>query len=56
MGRSAVGRIAVGTGGPPRKRRIGWTGRPYVLDADGVIGPGGLPARLRALGYSVKGP
>lgn len=43
MGRSAVGRIAVGAGVPPRKRRIGWTGRPYVPDADGVIGPGGLP-------------
>ncbi|WP_395612426.1 hypothetical protein [Allosphingosinicella sp.] len=43
MGRSAVGRIAVGAGVPPRKRRIGWTERPYVPDADGVIGPGGLP-------------
>ncbi len=42
-GRSAVGRIAVGEGVRPRKRRVGWTGRPYVQDADGVIGPGGLP-------------
>ena len=42
-GRSAVGRIAVGAEARPRKRRIGWTGRPYVSGADGVIGPGGLP-------------
>lgn len=42
-GRSAVGRIALGEGAPPRKRRIGWTARPYVPDADGVIGPGGVP-------------
>jgi hypothetical protein len=42
-GRSAVGRIAIGEGVRPRKRRIGWTGRPYVPDADGVIGPGGVP-------------
>lgn len=46
MGRSAVGRIAVGDGARPRKRRIGWTGRPYVAGADGVIGPGGLPDRV----------
>lgn len=43
QGLSAVGRIAVGEGGRPRKRRIGWARRPYVPDADGVIGPGGLP-------------
>jgi hypothetical protein len=42
-GRSAVGRIAVGDEARPRKRRIGWTGRPYAGGADGVIGPGGLP-------------
>ena len=42
-GRSAVGRIALGAGARPRKRRIGWTARPYVPDADGVIGPGGVP-------------
>jgi hypothetical protein len=42
-GRSAVGRIAVGEGARPRKRRIGFTGRPYVEGADGVVGPGGLP-------------
>jgi len=42
-GRSAVGRIALGEGARPRKRRIGWTARPYVPDADGVIGPGGVP-------------
>ncbi len=42
-GRSAVGRIAVGADARPRKRRIGWTGRPWVAGADGVIGPGGLP-------------
>jgi len=43
MGRSAVGRIAVGAGVSPRKRRIGWAERDYVAGADGVIGPGGLP-------------
>lgn len=42
-GRSAVGRIAVGADARPRKRRIGWAGRPYVSGADGVIGPGGVP-------------
>ena len=42
-GLSAVGRIGVGEGTRPRKRRIGWTARPYVRGADGVIGPGGLP-------------
>jgi hypothetical protein len=26
------------------KRRVGWTDRPYMRDADGVIGPGGLDA------------
>jgi hypothetical protein len=46
MGRSAVGRISVGAGVPPRKRRIGWTERAYVRDADGVIGPGGLPEQV----------
>src|SRR5690349_11181293 len=29
-GVSAVGRIAIGEGARPRKRRVGWTGRPYV--------------------------
>jgi hypothetical protein len=43
QGLSAVGRIAVGEGARPRKRRIGWTARDYVPGADGVIGPGGLP-------------
>ena len=43
QGVSAVGRIAVGEGVRPRKRRVGWTGRNYVEGADGVIGPGGLP-------------
>ena len=42
-GLSAVGRIAVGDGARPRKRRIGWAARDYVPGADGVIGPGGLP-------------
>jgi hypothetical protein len=44
MGRSAVGRIAVGAEARPRKRRIGWTERVYAPGADGAIGPGGLPA------------
>jgi hypothetical protein len=43
QGLSAVGRIAVGDGVRPRKRRLGWAARPYVPDADGVIGPGGVP-------------
>jgi hypothetical protein len=42
-GRSAVGRIAIGEGVRPARRRIGWAARPYVQDADGVIGPGGVP-------------
>lgn len=42
-GRSAVGRIAVGEAMRPRKRRIGWTARAYAAEADGVIGPGGVP-------------
>jgi hypothetical protein len=42
-GLSAVGRIAVGEGARPRKRRVGWAARDYVTGADGVIGPGGLP-------------
>jgi hypothetical protein len=45
-GRSAVGRIAIGTGARARKRRIGFAARPYVADADGVIGPGGLPDQV----------
>ena len=45
-GRSAVGRIAIGEGSRPRKRRLGWTGRAWVEGADGVIGPGGLPEPL----------
>jgi hypothetical protein len=42
-GLSAVARIGVGAGVRPRKRRVGWTRRPYLAGADGVIGPGGLP-------------
>jgi hypothetical protein len=42
-GRSAVTRIAIGAGGEERRRRVGWTERPYFDGADGVIGPGGLP-------------
>lgn len=42
-GRSAVGRIAIGEGARPRKRRVGWTERAYAPGADGAIGPGGLP-------------
>jgi hypothetical protein len=45
-GLSAVGRIAVGAGARPRKRRIGWTDRNWVEGADGVIGPGGLPEQV----------
>ncbi len=42
-GASTVARIAVGAGAEPRRRRIGWTARPYAANADAVIGPGGLP-------------
>lgn len=45
-GLSAVTRIGVGDGARPRKRRVGWTERPYLADADGVIGPGGLPQQV----------
>ncbi|HYD12823.1 MAG TPA: hypothetical protein VEC11_08240 [Allosphingosinicella sp.] len=45
-GLTAVGRIAIGDGARPRKRRIGWTPRTYVQGADGVIGPGGVPERV----------
>lgn len=45
-GRTAVARIAIGEGGEERRRRVGWTARPYFAGADGVIGPGGLPARV----------
>ena len=43
QGLSAVGRIAIGEGTRPRKRRVGWTGRTYAEGLDGVIGPGGVP-------------
>jgi hypothetical protein len=45
-GRSAVARIGVGEGVRPRKRRVGWTGRPFAAGVDGVVGPGGLPDRV----------
>lgn len=45
-GVSAVTRIGVGAGAEPRRRRVGWTARPYLAGADGVIGPGGLPQRV----------
>jgi hypothetical protein len=45
-GRSAVARIAVGAGARPRKRRVGWTGRPFAAGVDGVVGPGGLPHQI----------
>lgn len=45
-GRSAVTRIAIGAGARPRKRRVGWTERPFTAAADGVVGPGGLPDRV----------
>lgn len=40
---SDVTRIAVGEGTEPRRRRVGWTQLAYAANADGVIGPGGLP-------------
>jgi hypothetical protein len=45
-GRSAVARIAIGAGARPRKRRTGWTGRPFAAGIDGVIGPGRLPEQI----------
>lgn len=41
-GRTAVATIDLGDGAA-FKRRLGWTARGYAADADGVIGPGGLP-------------
>jgi hypothetical protein len=46
LGVTAVGRIGVGDGAAARRRRIGWTQRPYIGTADGVIGPGGLPQQV----------
>lgn len=45
-GRSAVARIAIGAGARPRKRRVGWTERPFATGVDGVVGPGGLPQQV----------
>jgi hypothetical protein len=45
-GRSAVARIGIGEGVRPRKRRVGWTDRPFAAGVDGVVGPGGLPNQL----------
>ena len=42
-GATDVTRIAIGDGSEARRRRVGWTERPYTSVADGVIGPGGLP-------------
>ena len=42
-GATDVSRIAVGEGAEARRRRVGYTARPYTADAEGVIGPGGLP-------------
>ncbi len=41
-GATDVTPIAVGEGAEVRRRRVGWTARPYAANADGVIGPGGL--------------
>lgn len=43
-GVTAVTRI--GIDGAPRKRRVGWTERPYFEGADGTVGPGGLPQQV----------
>jgi hypothetical protein len=45
-GRSAVARIAIGASVRPRKRRVGWTERPFAAGVDGVVGPGGLPQQV----------
>ena len=42
---------------PMLRQRLAGSGRTVVVVGVGhLIGPGGLPARLRALGYSVEGP
>lgn len=42
---------------PILRQRLDGSGRSVVVVGVGhLIGPGGLPARLRALGYSVEGP
>lgn len=40
-GRTAVTQIDLGRG--PVKRRAGWAERAFAADADGAVGPGGLP-------------
>ena len=45
-GATAVSQIAVGEGAEARRRRVGWTARPYTASAEGVIGPGGLPQEV----------
>jgi len=45
-GRSAVTQIAIGEGAEPRRRRVGWTDRPFTGAADGVAGPGGLTQQI----------
>jgi hypothetical protein len=45
-GVTTVTRIAVGRGARALRRRVGWTARPFTDDADGVIGPGGMPQQV----------
>lgn len=40
-GKTGVAAVDLGTG--PFKHRIGWTERRYTANADGVVGPGGVP-------------
>lgn len=45
-GASAVARIGIGANAEMRRRRLGWTERPFLTVADGVVGPGGVPEQL----------
>lgn len=45
-GRSAVSHIAIGGNTEARSRRVGWTERPFTAEADGVVGPGGVPQQI----------
>src|SRR4051794_9841206 len=42
-GRTAVAHIAIGNGVAAVRHRVGWAERPFTAEADGVVGPGGVP-------------
>ena len=53
-GVTTVTRIAVGPGARALRRRVGWTARPFADNADGVIGPGGMPHQV--IRFVLRGP